>query len=557
MTNKILTVLFLGVWIGFSSSGATVTFKLNENGDPTDGGAHPDWSPSGSSYQKTTSPLFALYDVDIDGDSTNDVSVELSSPTPGAAHLMLSGASAGGITLDGNVSGGINADEVLRIRFGKDVVINGFVLAAFGSGESADYTINGSVATATNATISGLSVTLPAGGSFDLQLTNPSGSDAFRLKTLSLTIAGESRSYAPKGNYVRLRPLQNRGTSGIDDDYWQYDDYTAQDVLKMIEKLQPTELERYISGPFNPDTLVPVDSGEPPMTVAEFLNASMAAGAPGCTISPRVSLEVLWNKDCPWSTEFTNCFYAVADNLYNLPIDPPIRTISLDNWGGFSKTYSDEVIEGILTNLVAMGWERIAANYIGGNRNSYGIVKVGMFGVDHDTYDAKMSAYDAIVANESIEDVLLYIDFRNPAEAFSTNHPDFQAAELYEIAAAQVSNDYTFVYPVIGADFWDVNNVFTSSNGPYGGMSLFDVMVDAMRTYNQVHKPLMNTNSSGTNGLSISWPEWGEGYQLYSATSLVADAAWNALTNEPVVHSGECSVELHRSKAQEFFKLEW
>ena len=62
---------------------------------------------------------------------------------------------------------------------------------------------------------------------------------------------------------------------------------------------------------------------------------------------------------------------------------------------------------------------------------------VAMFGVDHDTYLPKMKAHAAIAQNESIEDIMLYIDFRNPAEAFSRLPPDKQAAKLYEIAALQ------------------------------------------------------------------------------------------------------------------------
>ncbi|MCF7847931.1 MAG: hypothetical protein K9M45_03695 [Kiritimatiellales bacterium] len=551
-----IIILVAGLLMALPAWAGSIAFKLGENGDPTDGGTDPAWTLQGSgSYEKTSDPLVAVYGVDLDADTVDAVTIELRTPSASVDNLFLNGGSNGGIGLAGNTKDDINTNEVLLIRFGSDVVINGFSLAAF-SGESADYSANGSTWTTTVADVTGLSISLPAGNDFEVKLTNPAGLDQFRLKSLIITPT-VSHSYAPKGNHVRLRPLQNRGTSGLDDDYWQYPDYTAQDILQMIEQLQPTVLERYISGPFNPDTLVPVDPGEPTMTVAEFLNASMAVGAPGCTLSPRVSLEVLYSKPCPWSTDYTNCFYAVADNLYNLPIDPPIRTISLDNWGAFSDAHSDEEIHTILTNLVAMGWERIAVNYIGGNRNSYGIVKVGMFGVDQDTYLPKMSAYAAIAANESIEDILLYIDFRSPAEAFSQLPPDEQADKLYAIASLQETNDFTFVWPVIGADFWDVTKVYTSTNGPYGGMSILEVMIDAMRRYNQVHTPLMDVSSSGTGELSIRWPKWGEGYQLSSATSLVNGMVWVAVTNETVVGETDCSVTMPVDKPRQFFKLIW
>ncbi|MCF7847932.1 MAG: sulfatase-like hydrolase/transferase [Kiritimatiellales bacterium] len=475
-----------GLLIAFPASAERIVFKLNGNGDPTHGGTDSSWKtmPSGS-YEKTKDPRVAVYGVDLDFDSADDVTIELRSPTAKAGKLLLNGGGKGGISLDGNEKGGLNKDEVLRIRFDTDVTIAGFSLNAF-SDESADYCANGNIWTTTSPSVSGLSIDLPSGQDFEIKLTNPSGSDQFRFGSIDIILPGKTRrSYAPKGPIVRLRPLQNRGTSGIDGDYWQYDDYTAQDVLRMIKIMKPTVLERYISGPLDPDARVPVARGEPPMTVAEFLNASMKAGAPGCTISPRISLEVLPGKPCKWNKKFSDCFYAVADNLYNLPIDPPIRTLSLDNWGGYSKTHSDGEIKAMLDKLVDMGWGRIAANYIGGNHKSYGIIKVGMFGVDHDTYLPKMNAHAAIALNQSIEDIMLYIDFRNPAEEFSQLPPDEQAAKLYEIAALQKKHDFTFVWPVIGADFWDVTKVFTSKTGPYGGKSIFDVMVDAMHNGSQ------------------------------------------------------------------------
>jgi arylsulfatase A-like enzyme len=186
-----LSVCSFAILADLSAWAGTITFELNGNGDPTGGAgaSHPEWSTSGSSLQKTTNPLNAAYDVDFEGDGTNDVSIVLSSPTPGAAHLMLSGAAAKGITLDGNGSGGINADEVMRISFGSDVIINGFLLVAF-SGESADYVANGITNTTTSASVSGLSIALAAGEAFDIQLTHPAGGDAFRLKNIDLTVTG-------------------------------------------------------------------------------------------------------------------------------------------------------------------------------------------------------------------------------------------------------------------------------------------------------------------------------------------------------------------------------
>jgi len=477
--HRVLVVV--GLLTALSVPGERIVFKFGKNGDPTHGGVDPVWKklPSGS-YEKIRYPRIATYGVDLDYDSVNDLKITLHSSSARAGNLLLNGGGKGGIGLNGNGKSGLNRDEMLRVRFNRDVIIVGFSLAAFNN-ESADYSVNDRTWTTTQANVNGLSLALKAGDDFEIKLTHPKSSDQFRLAAIDVMLPGKrKRGYAPKGPIVRLRPLQNRGLHGIDGDYWQYDDYTAQDVLRLIEIMKPTVLERYISGPLNPAATVPVDPGEPPMTVAEFLNASMRAGAPGCIITPRISLKVLSGKPCKWNKKFDDCFFAVADNLYNLPVDPPIRTLSLDNWSDYSKTHSDREIRAMLDRLVDMGWERIAANYIGGNHKSYGIIKIGMFGVDHETFLPKMSAYHTIAQNASIEDILLYIDFRNPAEAFSRLPPDRQADKLYEIAALQKKYDFTFVWPVIGADFWDVTKVFTSKTGPYGGKSIFDVMVDAM-----------------------------------------------------------------------------
>jgi hypothetical protein len=253
----------------------------------------------------------------------------------------------------------------------------------------------------------------------------------------------------------------------------------------MIREIKPNVLERYISGPFDPNDVVPVAPGEPPMTIAGFLNASMAAGAPGCIITPRLSLDDLYDTtSCPWSTEFTNCFWATAHNLFNLPVSPPIRTVSLDNWSEFSDSHSAAEIGDVLKKMAAMGWEHIACNYVGGNANSYGIADIGMFGVDvHNGFEPKLSRYGTIITNASIDRVLLYIDFPKQMDGFLQLDPDARADKLLQIGAWQATYDFTFVWPVLQGR-WDSTRIFTTPGGPYGGASLYKVMLDAMKHYN-------------------------------------------------------------------------
>jgi hypothetical protein len=470
-------------------SAGNITFKPNANGDPTGGGTDPNWAvQKNGSYEKVVDPLVATYGVDLDADRVAELTVELRTPMASATGLFLSGGGSGGIGLRGNGKSDLNATEILRMRFSSDVIINGFALTAF-NGESADYRANGKTWTTTSATVSGLSIALAAGADFDLQLTNPAGSDQFRLQSITVTLPGKSgKSHAAEGIYARLRPLQNKGTKNLNATWFlnAASAYTAQDVLAMIREIKPNVLERYISGPFDPNDVVPVAPGEPPMTIAGFLNASMAAGAPGCIITPRLSLDDLYDTtSCPWSTEFTNCFWATAHNLFNLPVSPPIRTVSLDNWSEFSDSHSAAEIGDVLKKMAAMGWEHIACNYVGGNANSYGIADIGMFGVDvHNGFEPKLSRYGTIITNASIDRVLLYIDFPKQMDGFLQLDPDARANKLLQIGAWQATYDFTFVWPVLQGR-WDSTRIFTTPGGPYGGASLYKVMLDAMKHYSK------------------------------------------------------------------------
>jgi hypothetical protein len=197
-------------------SAGNITFKPNANGDPTGGGTDPNWAvQKNGSYEKVVDPLVATYGVDLDADRVAELTVELRTPMASATGLFLSGGGSGGIGLRGNGKSDLNATEILRMRFSSDVIINGFALTAF-NGESADYRANGKTWTTTSATVSGLSIALAAGADFDLQLTNPAGSDQFRLQSITVTLPGKSgKSHAAEGIYARLRPLQNKGTKNL------------------------------------------------------------------------------------------------------------------------------------------------------------------------------------------------------------------------------------------------------------------------------------------------------------------------------------------------------
>jgi hypothetical protein len=55
--------------------------------------------------------------------------------------------------------------------------------------------------------------------------------------------------------------------------------------------------------------------------------------------------------------------------------------------------------------------------------------------------------------------------------------------------------------------------------------------------------------------LSISWPDWANDWQLWSATNLAAPVTWSAVTNPPTSSNGFLSVSLPMRFSAEFFRL--
>ncbi|MCX7013664.1 MAG: hypothetical protein NTW86_14095 [Candidatus Sumerlaeota bacterium] len=274
----------------------------------------------------------------------------------------------------------------------------------------------------------------------------------------------------PDGLYVRIRPLSNRGDRrGLA--HWDPTDYNAQQILSLIAELKPNVLERYTDGRLDPTALVPVAEGQPPMTVVEFLNASMRGGAPGCVITPRLSL-----NEYDMGT-----FFDTAQSLYGFPVDPPMRILSLDNWKPFAPSHTPEQVRDMFLRLREQGWRRIAVNLVGGIYDPQGFASIVEVGVKkQEGFAPDREKLKALGAVPGVEKRLLYIDFPGQTNEFMKLDPDERARKLEEIAAAQEREGYTFVWPILqGA--WDSARVFTSPSGPYRGQSLYDVMKAALR----------------------------------------------------------------------------
>ncbi len=248
-------------------------------------------------------------------------------------------------------------------------------------------------------------------------------------------------------------------------------DYTAQDILEMIEELKPTCLERFITGWQDPDRLVPVREGCPPMTVLEFLNAAILAGGEGCEIVPKLNLQWLKNE------RSAALFWKSAQELYDLPLVRPIRNINLDVWDHYCNEIhtTQEERDEMFRRLREIGYEKIGVNMTGLYRVNHPEIDYADFNIDKNTWEVKESAIKTLRQFPNIKELYMYIDYPGPMDAFRTNSPDRQA-EIYckNIFPYQKKLGFTFVYAVI-QDSWNAKESVTSEDGPYHGKTMYDI----------------------------------------------------------------------------------
>lgn len=281
----------------------------------------------------------------------------------------------------------------------------------------------------------------------------------------------EAATAISDGTYIRIRPLSNRGQRSKAA-RWDPLDYNAQQILAMIEDFKPSVLERYTDGHLEPNAFVPVAKGEPPMTVLEFLNASIKAGAPDCIITPRVSL---WEYD-------KGTLFQTAQSLYDLPLVRPMRIISLDNWAAFAKEHSKKQIVDMFKKLKAQGWHHIAVNMIGGPRDPLGYASIAEFGINRElNFAPNFDKLERLKSFGTISKHLLYIDFPLQTADFMELAPDRRADILTKsIGGQQKAKGFTFVWPILQGK-WDSTKVTTSPNGKYKGKSLYEIMKQAAK----------------------------------------------------------------------------
>lgn len=286
-------------------------------------------------------------------------------------------------------------------------------------------------------------------------------------------------AYFPDGIYVRIITLALHANGGYSDTAkWMLNNWTAQDILKMIKELKPDCLERFVTGFQDPNKLVPVAKGEPPMTVLEFLNAAVRAGSEKCIIIPKLNLN--------WGDKY---FFAAAENLYNLPLEKPMRNINLDNWDRFCKEHTEEEVKSRLRRLKEIGYKIIGTNMTGGYHEAFGYMDYMDFNINKIGWVPNEGPLNKLKNDPDLKKYYLYIDYPEPMNTFlSTNTPDQQAdIYTYNIEPKQKELDFTFVYAILQDDF-DATQLFTSTDGPYGGKSIYAVMKDCIQKTRQSSK---------------------------------------------------------------------
>jgi len=256
-------------------------------------------------------------------------------------------------------------------------------------------------------------------------------------------------------------------------------DYTAQDILEVIADLKPHRLERLLTGYASPDFQLPVRDGMPPMSLGEFLNKAMAAGAPGCDIAPKLDLNWL----AEGKTNQNKFFWDSAQKLYDMKLDRPIRCINLDCWNNYVEDIcpSAEDRSKMFKRLRDIGYEEIGVNMTGHVNGNDPEIDYVVFTLKKDVWMPNTTALERVQSWPNIKKIFMYIDYPEPfTEFFTTNTPDFQA-NIYtnNIYPNQRKLGFTYAWPIFqGA--WDATAYKTDENGPYKGKTIYEVFKELM-----------------------------------------------------------------------------
>jgi hypothetical protein len=270
--------------------------------------------------------------------------------------------------------------------------------------------------------------------------------------------AADAAGEMPEGVYVRIITY---GSAFKPE--WGPEKHTAQDVLKMIDELKPSVLNRFITGKKDLSIKVPVAPGQPEMTLGQFLAAAVKAGAPGCTIAPKVHLNEIWPDDYRMQA---------AQDLRNLPVEPRLTMLDLDCW--FKKNSKPAENKKLLQQFRDMGWTTLVFNP-GPYKSAYGYESSVMTYMGEKNWQVPEAKINGL-HKKGIRLPLLHIDYPYQINLFRRLPPDRQAKIIEEIQAAQGRLGFRFIYPILMGETYDSTRIRTSKDGPYHGATLYEVM---------------------------------------------------------------------------------
>ena len=287
-----------------------------------------------------------------------------------------------------------------------------------------------------------------------------------RLRYIRIVAIAKPFSSPDKGEWVLNK------ARGLDTDY------TAQDIIEMVEELKPHRIERILTGYANENMLVPVREGEEPMTLKEFLNAVMAAGAEGCDIAPKLDLSWLGKE------KQAAFFWESAQKLYDMQLDRPIRCINLDCWNSLADEQQTTAEErsAMFKRLRDIGYTEIGVNMTGHVNDNDPEIDYVVFTLKKGSWTVNTTALERVKSWPNIKKVFQYIDYPEPftTEFFKKLSPDEQA-DIYaeNVVAKQDELGFTYAWPIIQGE-WDANAHVTSESGKWKGKTMFEVFKELM-----------------------------------------------------------------------------
>ena len=165
-----------------------------------------------------------------------------------------------------------------------------------------------------------------------------------------------------------------------------------------------------------------------------------------------------------------------AQNLYDLPVKPPLRVLSLDNSDDYFKSHGEEGFKKLVQKIKDIGWINVGMNSGGGYKNTSGYISFIDFLINKQDWTIRTSTLDKYKADPHVRWQYLYIDYPGQMDEFQLLNPDKQADLLKDVVVAgQYLHHYRFVYPICQSK-WDANTVFTSKEGQWKGASMYAVI---------------------------------------------------------------------------------